>query len=73
LLRNAIGLSIKTTDEKIERVSCVQKEQHVISRYIPHYRDTIITQSERLVKEFFFRKIILDRVVLDGTTILNPK
>jgi hypothetical protein len=39
---------------------------------MPHFSDSIIIQSERLVRELFFRRVQLDRVVLCGVVVANP-
>ena len=80
MLLNVLGTIIKTTDDRIINSSKSKdlSEANIIMKFIPHLRDAILLQSERLVREIFLRKVALDRVDLvdvDGKliTLRNQK
>lgn len=72
LFISTIGGVIKTTDERVER--CVNsREAQVVSRYIPHFRDAIIIQSDRLVRQLFLRRVQLEPIILGEVPVNNPE
>jgi hypothetical protein len=69
LIFDVVGNMSKVIDDK-----CSENRQGMW-RYVPFFRDAISLQSEKLLKELYFRKVNLDRAIFEKSnlTLESPK